>query len=149
MKNTLILSLIVVAGILMSFQLINSKATAPVAEGTTGIHFQTGKWEEVKALAKKENKLIFIDVYASWCGPCKRLKATTFSDEKVGKLYNEHFINVAFDGEKGEGIEIARQYKVTAYPTLLFVKPDGSVVKATKGFYEAPDFIKLAEGLIK
>lgn len=150
MKRTFIFSLIAITGLLMSFQLISSESKLSMDhEVTNGIHFQSAKWEEVKALAKKENKIIFVDIYASWCGPCKRLKATTFADQEVGSFYNKHFVNVAFDGEKGEGIELATKYKVTAYPTLLFVKPDGSIVKRSMGYYGSKDFISLGQEVIK
>ncbi|MEP0367885.1 MAG: thioredoxin family protein [Cyclobacteriaceae bacterium] len=48
---------------------------------TSGIVFHEGKWEEVLDLAKRENKYIFLDIYASWCGPCRVMKLKTFTDE--------------------------------------------------------------------
>ena len=35
-----------------------------------GIDFQKGRYAEVLEMAKKQNKLVFIDIYTSWCGPC-------------------------------------------------------------------------------
>jgi uncharacterized protein YyaL (SSP411 family) len=58
--------------------------------------------------AKKENKLIFVDAYASWCGPCKLMVKNIFPLKTVGDYYNSHFINAKIDMEKGEGIELAK-----------------------------------------
>jgi len=96
-------------------------------------------------LAKKENKLIFLDVYATWCGPCKKLKSKTFSDKEVGDFYNQTFINVALDGEKGEGLELARKYGVRGYPTLLFIDANGKVVSGTSGYHNPSEFIALGK----
>ena len=57
-----------------------------------GIEFFKGTWEEALAEAKAQDKIIFMDAYAVWCGPCKRMAATVFTDKKVGKFYNENFI---------------------------------------------------------
>jgi|TARA_R110000782_G_scaffold236819_3_gene322974 thioredoxin len=113
-----------------------------------GIQFYKGAWKETLAIAKKENKLIFLDVYATWCGPCKKLKAYTFSDANVGSFYNNNFINVATDGEKGEGIELAKKYGVKAYPTLLFINSSGEIVYKTAGYHKADDFELLGKHII-
>ena len=87
----------------------------------TGIQFQNEKWITALQRAKKENKLIFLDVYAVWCGPCKRLKKNTFSNAEVGQVFNHKFINLAMDGEKGEGPDLMEQYRLTSFPSLLFI----------------------------
>lgn len=86
-----------------------------------GIQFFEGSWDEALVLAEKENKAIFLDVYASWCGPCKVLKKTTFPDAEAGKYFNENFINVTLDGEKGDGIKVAKELNVRAYPSLFII----------------------------
>ncbi len=60
----------------------------------TGISFHQGTWDEALQMAREEGKPIFPDISASWCGPCKRLKANTFTDPEVGKLFNIGFFNV-------------------------------------------------------
>jgi len=112
-----------------------------------GINFFEGTWDEALALAKKENKLIFLDVYATWCGPCKRLSAQTFPDPEVGKYYNERFINVKVDGEKGEGLTLRQRYGVRGYPTLLFINYKGEVVHKTAGFRDPQRFIDLGKSV--
>jgi thioredoxin-related protein len=113
-----------------------------------GIVFETGTWAEALAKAKKENKIIFMDAYTVWCGPCKMLNKQTFPDEAVGKLYNANFVNVKMDMEKGEGIELAKTYSVAAYPTLLFVDGDGKMVHRALGFHPANAFLELGKTVL-
>ncbi len=118
-------------------------------EKESGISFHTGTWAEALALAKKENKLIFLDISASWCGPCKMLKKNTFTNSEVGNFYNSNFINVAVDGEKGEGVGLAQKFAITAYPTLIFVDGNGKIVKKTMGYHEPTAFLKLGQSVTK
>jgi thioredoxin-related protein len=110
-----------------------------------GMEFFHGTWQEVLDASQKERKLIFVDAYTTWCGPCKMMSRNTFTDAEVGKLYNKNFVNYKFDMEKGEGPEFARKYGITAYPTLFFINFKGEVVHKVVG-YRAPDrFIQEAE----
>ena len=61
-----------------------------------GIQFESDlSWQEVQAKAKAENKFIFMDCYATWCGPCKFMTDSIFTQKDVGRFMNEHFISVA------------------------------------------------------
>jgi len=114
-----------------------------------GIQFFRGNWEAAKALAAKENKIIFLDIYASWCGPCKALKRNTFSDSEVGTFYNKHFINVALDGEAGEGSDLAQKYRIKGYPTLLFMDSNGQLIKKAAGYHNPKAFLSLGKKTLK
>ncbi len=109
-----------------------------------GIEFFHGTFAEGLAKAKAENKLIFMDAYAEWCGPCKRMAATVFVDEKVGKFMNSNFICLKMDMEKGEGPELSRKYDVSAYPTLLFLNAEGGLVQRNVGALPTDGFITTA-----
>ena len=109
-----------------------------------GIEFEHGTWKEVLAKAQQTKKPIFIDVYTSWCGPCKKMSKDIFPLSEVGKVYNTNFICYQVDAEKGEGIEIAKRYNVNAYPTYLFIKGDGKLFYNTIGAMEAKDFIEVS-----
>ena len=74
-----------------------------------GIKFFKGSWGEALQKAKEEDKFIFVDFYATWCGQCKKIKRTSFKDSKVGDYYNKNFINVSINAESREGIKIATQ----------------------------------------
>ena len=89
-----------------------------------GINFLHGTtWTEAVAKAKAENKLIFIDFYTQWCGPCLNMAQTVFSLPTVGYYYNQTFINLKIDAEEGEGITLAKKYGVRSYPTYAFIDP--------------------------
>ena len=109
-----------------------------------GIKFEEGNFKSLLAKAKKENKLIFIDAYAVWCGPCKLMVKNIFPLKPVGDYYNSNFINAKIDMEKGEGIELAKKYNVRAFPTYLFINGDGEEVHRTLGYVEEKDFIQFA-----
>lgn len=110
-----------------------------------GIVFEKGTWQEALDKAKAENKLIFMDCYTSWCGPCKIMARDVFTDPDVAKFFNEHFVNVKFDMEKGEGITLKKEYGVAAFPTLNFINAQGELQHCIVGSMEAEDFLKEAQ----
>jgi thiol-disulfide isomerase/thioredoxin len=113
--------------------------------GQDGISFTNSNWEEILAKAKAEDKIVFVDAYTTWCGPCKWMAANAFPDKSVGEFYNSTFVNAKIDMEKGEGIEIAQKYEVRAYPTLLFVNGDGELVHRAVGALDAVGLLKLGK----
>lgn len=110
-----------------------------------GIKFDQGNFSQLLAKAKQENKLIFVDAYASWCGPCKLMVKNIFPLEEVGNYYNNHFINASIDMEKGEGVELAKKYQVNAYPTYLYINGDGKLIHRALGYIQKEDFIKAGQ----
>ncbi|MBT8327858.1 MAG: thioredoxin family protein [Bacteroidia bacterium] len=115
---------------------------------TGGISFQKDSYSEVKKLAKATNKIIFIDAYTVWCGPCKKMAANVFTDKEVGTFFNTNFYNVKMDMEKAEGMLFARRYNVNFYPTLLFVRPDGSVIKKEVGYKNKTQLLRIARAAL-
>lgn len=93
-----------------------------------GIEFFHGTWAEALEKAKTEQKLIFVDAFASWCGPCKRMAKEVFPQPKAGDFYNANFICMKIDMEKEENAEFAGKYPVGSYPTLMFIDDKGKVV---------------------
>lgn len=109
---------------------------------TKGTRFEKGTLKELLAKADTAKKYLFVDIYTTWCGPCKAMASEIFPQQKVGAYLNKTFINAKFDAEKGEGIDIAKTYQVRAYPTFLILKPDGTEVGRIIGGGEADVFIK-------
>ncbi|PWK24481.1 uncharacterized protein DUF255 [Arcicella aurantiaca] len=99
-----------------------------------GIQWQTGNFESILNKAKVQKKLIYIDIYTTWCGPCKQMDAEVFANASVGKLFNEHFINYKIDGEKGEGRDLVDYFELDSYPTSMFIDGDWNVVMKLEGF---------------
>ncbi len=114
-----------------------------------GIQFYNGTWKQALEKAKLENKLIFLDIYATWCGPCKKLKKRTFSNAKVGKYFNERFINVSLDGEDGEGVVVSDSYHVSSYPSLFFINSEGKIVSKAEGYLNSKKIIDFASTVVK
>lgn len=109
------------------------------------INFEEGTFKEILAKAKKEKKLVFLDAFAAWCGPCKMMEKNVFPLPAVREYYNTNFINARIDMEKGEGIGIAQQYGVRSYPSYLFLNGDGEVVKQTIGYMGEEPFLAFAK----
>jgi thioredoxin-related protein len=104
---------------------------------------------EAKMKAKSENKVIFVDVYTAWCGPCKMLAKTVFTDPAVGSYFNEHFVAIKIDAEKGEGPVFAKKNDVGSYPTLLFFDKEGNLKKARIGAMSATELVGLGKFVIQ
>ncbi len=113
-----------------------------LAQNDQGIKFEKGTFSEILAKAKAQKKLVFMDVYASWCGPCKRMAAEVFTQKKVGDYFNATFVNAKFDAEVGEGRSIAARYGVNAYPTFLLLDSNGKLVGKMVGGSPADEFIR-------
>ena len=113
MKKLFVLALLV-AGILFGAEAQNRS-----------INFeQTQEWKKMVKKAKKEKKLIFMDCYTSWCGPCKMLAKNVFTQDAVADYFNQNFVNAKFDMEKdADGVILKKQFGVKAFPTLVFVNP--------------------------
>jgi len=111
------------------------------------INFEHGTMAEALTKATKENKLVFVDCFTVWCGPCKGMAATVFTQDSVADFFNSKFINVKMDMEKGEGIAMAIKYRVEAYPSFLLLDNKGTVVfKFVGGMTSGMFMAKIREG---
>ncbi len=113
------------------FPLLALCALGPLA--AQEIAFKDISFAEAKERAAEANKPIFMDCYTTWCGPCKWMAANMFTLPEVAKFYNENFVCVSFDMEKGEGKELAQQYQIRAYPTLLYLDEEGTLLQIQRG----------------
>lgn len=113
-----------------------------------GIAFQEMDMSIALEKARSEDKLVFIDAYTTWCAPCVLMSKKVFTVEKVGDFYNEHFICLKKDMEKGEGIGLASTYNVSAYPTFLFINGDGELVHKGLGYMPVENFIQLGHSAL-
>ncbi|PIX13171.1 MAG: thioredoxin, partial [Flavobacteriaceae bacterium CG_4_8_14_3_um_filter_31_8] len=104
--------------------------------------------QEALEKAKTENKPIFLDIYATWCRPCKILKKHTFSDKEVGDYYNANYINIAVDGETKEGRKLANNFSIQGYPTLLILDKNGKQVAKQVGFVEPHILVNFGKSIV-
>lgn len=113
-----------------------------------GVNFEHLTFDEALAKAKAENKLIFMDCYTTWCGPCKYMTENVFPQEKAGEYFNPKFVCVKFDMEKGEGPELAKRFGVRAYPTFFIIRPNGTMQHTIVGGADVEEFIaRIEKGL--
>ncbi len=110
---------------------------------TQGIEFFHGTWDEALELSKSQGKPLFVDAYAKWCGPCKRMAATTFKNAEAGDYFNKNFINVKIDAEESEGVKFRQKYPVSAFPTLYFIDENGEVIHRAVGAQNVKGLIAL------
>lgn len=114
----------------------------------SGIDFLKGENYSFESIREKEvsqDKIIFVDMFATWCGPCKKMEAEVFNKDKVGQRYNESFVNYKVDIQSPEGSKIARLYNINAYPTYLFLKPNGEVLYRLEGVFTVDGMVEEAE----
>ena len=103
--------------------------------------------EGLKA-AKAEGKLLFVDFYTEWCGPCKMMANNVFPQKDVGDYMNAKFVCLKIDAEKGEGVELAKRYAVKAYPTFVIIGADEKEVGRKVGGGSAADFMAAIERIV-
>ena len=114
-----------------------------------GIEFFAGSYEEALAEAEATGKLVFIDAYAVWCGPCKRMSNEVFPRADVGEFYNRHFVNLKLDMERGAGKEFQRIYPVSSYPTLLYLDAAGELVQRVVGAQDPDNLIQQGQRALR
>lgn len=129
MMKKLVLSIVILCGFSMSLL-------------AQGIQFREGSWKEILEIAKKENKLVFVDNYTSWCGPCKKMVSEIFPLKEVGDFYNANFICYKLDCEKGDGVEVAKTYQIMSFPTYLYVDGNGKLFYRSGAYMPAEKFIE-------
>tara|TARA_B100000378_G_scaffold121600_1_gene98175 strand:- start:330 stop:779 length:450 start_codon:yes stop_codon:yes gene_type:complete len=140
--STFISKIILFSGIIFYLGLFSSE------ENTTkkGIDFYNGNYEEALQKAKTEEKLVFVYLYADWCGVCKSLKKNTLKDKEVGQFYNDEYVSLALNAEKGEGKKIAKSIGLRSYPTLLFLDGgNGRILNQVSGYKSPIQLINLGK----
>ena len=134
-----------------AFKLLPADKTVSVLKTAPAdkIVFVENDWNAAVKKASAQKKWIFVDCYATWCGPCKMLKMRTFTNKKVADFFNKNFINVSIDMEVGQGPLLAQQWKLQAYPTLIIFDENAKPVLGTMGFMAPDDLMRFAEEALK
>lgn len=139
----------------LSFHVIASLAHQPIGQG---INWTKGlSWQAIQEKARRENKYIFLDCFATWCGPCKEMDKHVFSNDTVGNYMNDKFIAVKIQMDKtkndaepvkkwyADATAMMKQYRIQAFPTYIFLSPDGRTVHKVQGYQGVNNFIIQAQ----
>lgn len=118
-------------------------------ENKDGIQFVDLSFDEAMKKAATEGKRVFMDCYTTWCGPCKMMDTQVFPNQHLGAYFRDHFIALKVDMEKGEGITLRQKFNIEAYPTMLVLDPDETVVARFIGFRGAEDLLNELKELEK
>lgn len=104
--------------------------------------------DEIVAEAELKNKIIFIDFYTTWCGPCKWMDSNVLNQNSVVSKLNRNFVNYKVDAEDFEGVNTALKYRVAAYPTYIFVTPTGTVLHRLEGMIPQESFEQVIDEVL-
>jgi thioredoxin 1 len=91
--------------------------------------------EQILKEAEDKDQLVFVDLYATWCGPCKYMDENVLNLPSVVSKFSKSFINYKVDVESFEGVSVSLNYKVNSFPTYLFLDKKGNVVHRLEGVF--------------
>lgn len=135
----------------------NSKKTIEADSGRAEIKQEKGyafnfvrsdSLSTVLDLAAAEDKLVFVDLYTTWCLPCKIMDEEVFSHKETGAFFNEHFISYKVDAEQKNGPDLRVIFKAHGFPTLLFLDSRGRVLEKKVGSAFHTEMMQLARSAI-
>lgn len=111
-----------------------------------GVNFIKGSevcLADVLAQAKRENKRVLVDFWATWCHACMQMNKTTFRDTRIGNLMNYTFVNYAVDVDNDpDGKSLVEKFNIKAFPTYLILNPDGTEYNRVVGSNPVEGFAK-------
>jgi thioredoxin 1 len=122
-----------------------SAVNSSAMESHEGISWNSDYQAGMK-LATEQKKPVLIAFTTSWCPPCQYMKKEVYTHPAVSKAA-EAFVSIMIDPEKET--DLATQYKITAYPTYIFLQPDGKIIETAVGSMEPEDFAAKLTGLSK
>ncbi len=122
-------------------------ATIVSATAKGGVEFREGTLDEMVAKAAAENKYLFVELFATWCGPCRVMERTLATDE-VGAYMNPRFVSVRYDVDKATGALLARTNGVRSIPTCLVINGNGEVVGRLVGSSSPEKFVASMRSLL-
>lgn len=119
-----------------------------VSMAQKGIVFFNGTLEEGLDKAAEEGKPLFVHGYAIWDAYCKKMNKKIYTQPSVAAFYNENFINLKIDLEKGDGAKVKKDYEIEKFPTFLFFNSEKTLVKKETGFRDVDPLIQLGKEVL-
>lgn len=106
------------------------------------VKFETKSTDAVREMAVKTGKLVFIDLYASWCPPCRMMERQVFSRKDVGEFMDQRFVAAKYDVDKTTGRELMKKYGEGSIPLYLVFDTQGEVLGRIQGAADAETFME-------
>ena len=113
------------------------------------VKFETGSTDAVREMAVKEGKLVFIDLYASWCPPCKMMERHVFSRQDVGDFMGQRFVAAKYDTDQATGAELMKRYGSGSIPLYLIFDTEGNLLGRMQGATSAEEFMANIRKILK
>lgn len=105
------------------------------------VKFETKSTDAVREMAVKQGKLVFIDLYADWCPPCRAMEREVFSRKDVGEFMDQHFVAAKYDTDKSTGRDLLKKYGSGAIPLYLVFDTQGELLGRIQGAADADTFM--------
>ncbi|MEG1759013.1 MAG: thioredoxin family protein [Alistipes sp.] len=115
---------------------------------TAQVTFETSSTDTVRAKAEKAGKLVFIDLYATWCPPCRAMEQQVFSLPEVGNFMSQRFVCAKYDTDKPTGKKLLKKYGSGAIPLYLIFRTNGELVGRITGGAAAKEFMSNIESML-
>ncbi len=107
--------------------------------------------QEMEAVQKKasdQQLMLFVDVYATWCGPCKMMDRDVYTDPAVAEYMNANFISVRMDGETDYGRVYAAAQELEGYPSMFIFNMNGEPISRVVGFTPAEQLVSTLKATV-
>lgn len=105
--------------------------------------------QEARKKASDQMLMVFVDVYATWCGPCKLMDKEVYTDPSVAEYMNANFVSVRMDGETDYGRKYAAEQKLEGYPSMFIFSDDGEPISKVVGFTPAEKLVASLKGTVE
>ena len=122
-----------------------NRGASPAAGGDTQVAFASMSVDDALGRARAENRLVMVNVYADWCGWCRKLDSETLADRRVAEALKE-VISIKVNAEEG-GEAVSERYRVRGFPTLLFLSGSGEIVRKVEGYVDADEMLRIVASL--
>ncbi|WP_434501810.1 thioredoxin family protein [Prevotella sp.] len=120
-----------------------------VAQTTEGVKFEAKSLTELMEQAQKEHKMVFIDCFTTWCGPCRKMAQEVFPQKVVGDFFRSHFVSAQMDMEKGKAIELGKKWDINSYPTYIILDADGNQKLRLVGYFQPQKLVDTLSVMLK